>query len=50
MIVLGAALLLYTPPGYFSFVALSILTVFACSILPSPEQEKYIEFKGTISN
>ena len=50
MIVLGVALLLCSLPGYFSFAALSILTVCACSISPSPEQEKDIEFKGAISN
>ena len=50
MIVLGVVLLLSTLPGYFSFAAPSILTVFACSILPSPEQEEDIEFKGAISN
>ena len=50
MIVLVAALSLCTLPDYFSFAALSILTVFACSILPSPEQEKDVEFKGAIPN
>ena len=48
MIVLGVALSLCSFPGYFSFAVLSILAVFACSILPSPKQEKDIEFKGAI--
>ena len=50
MIVLGVPLLLCTLPGYFSFATVSILTVFACSILPSPEPEKEGEFKSVISN
>ena len=58
MIVLGVALLLCTLPGYFSFAALSILTVFACSISLSLlvrfrhhlSEKKDIEFKGAISN
>ena len=48
MIVLILAHSICTLPGYSA--ALSILAVFACSILPSPEQEKDIEFKGAISN
>ena len=50
MIVLGVALSLCTLLGYFFFAALSILATFACSISPSPEQEKDIECKGAISN
>ena len=50
MIALDVALSLGALPGYFSFAAFSILTVFACLISPSPEQEKDIEFKGAISN
>ena len=50
MIVLSVAILLFTLPGYFSFAALFILIAFACSILPSPGQEKDNEFKDAISN